>query len=75
MIRMVDGRMKTIWKRRKIKLVLTSMYSCYDQQSSKNGKPLLLPAGTIGAQATIQGKSNHLDFVKIELLMDWIASS
>ena len=51
-------------------IALTSRYHYYyDQQSSNDGKMMLLPAGTIGAQATIQGKSNHLDFIRIEILM------
>ena len=31
-----------------------------------------LPAGTKGAQATIQGKSSHLDFIRIDILIDCI---
>ena len=32
----------------------------HDQHNRTNQKMILLPAGTIGAQATIQGKSSHL---------------
>ena len=56
-------------KKRKIMIALTSRYHYYyDQQSSNDGKLMLVPAGTIGAQATIQGKSSHLDFIGIEML-------